>query len=295
MDQIVPIRLSDADRQSLITARARELMLAGGMTEAHLTQHGPAWTAADAELRDRSLKQAQDEIAIAHGIAVWTHPGEQDETIDWSEPPRIGLRRALAERDRAKLDRDKAGAVAQRAAERVKLCEAELDQCSDLDEQIDQFHLQALREGTNSELPYALSVAAQDRDRGKDRLEHAIRANRTVTDELRQAERHLQQQQSVVGRWATKIILDHAEQLAAEWQAVQNEADARRAMLHALSYAHFPAQGGPPSLSPRVLGVIKAENAPPDQTLPAIEPRKAEWLALHATILADPEFVIDLR
>jgi hypothetical protein len=117
MDANFQPRLTGPARTSKIAARARELMVEGGM-EAYLDPHSPAWGDSQIALRDKAFLTAQQEIESQFGLPNWSPPNIDDVEIDWSAEPRAGLRLALRERDAALLSRDKAAAVAHRSATR---------------------------------------------------------------------------------------------------------------------------------------------------------------------------------
>lgn len=190
--------------------------------------------------------------------------------------------------------RDTAGEIARRAAERVTACEDDLRRFDGLDREIEAFQLNQLREGADDPLPWHLQSAVRDRSVALDRAEHGERARQRSESELRNAERQVQAKLRVCQAWIVRLLMDRANVLAEQWQAAQDQADARRDMLAALGYAHFPGQAGPAPISQRVQDVINAQIRPAEQNFAALQPRMLEWMAEFGRLLADPEATIDV-
>jgi hypothetical protein len=164
------------------------------------------WGDEEVAVRDRCFAQAQEEIAVAYGIEAWRPKGLDTDTVDWSLPPRQGLRLAINERHVAAEFRAKAGVVAARASDRLVALELELSQFRDLDKQVDEARLEAARTGEfDRDLPYGLSSALRDRDLCRDRLDHAPMEGATVAASTRSTASTVSQSTQVPGICTTSV------------------------------------------------------------------------------------------
>jgi hypothetical protein len=219
----------------------------------------------------------------------WSPNGASEgDGIDWSAEPRDGLRAALRERDAYERDRDRAAVVSRNATKMVAALEIQLKQFDGLGAQIDAFTLEQARAGTDEELPYALSSAAQERSRVLDRLDRGIKANQTLQAELRDSQRQLEQAQRICHLWCQRIMVMQAEKVAAELFAAQANADALRDDLNAFAYTVFPGTGGPVELTATLHRALNTQPKPREEDHAKIQPLKEPWLRAFSALLTDP-------
>jgi hypothetical protein len=264
---------------------------------------GASWTFASEELRncevDNAIKQKEmAERLQARGsilqpsVLDTSHVTAADHSSNLRDgDPREGLESAKAELAMAEVERDEAGEVVDRALQRLAKAEADVAEYEGLDERIDAWHISETRSGRVADMPYSLIAASREKAAATDRLEHANRAQRKLSAELKSAEQRVQQRQREVSVWAQRVMVqEHAEAKAAKREALLAEADELGAELEALFVCSFPSAGGLPPITPSIMQALNRQSRPRTEHAPLLlEPHKQQWMKLHAKLLEDSE------
>lgn len=286
MDIGVKPHLSDQARQEKLQARAKELMLQHECMVEYLLPGGPAWGPPQVEIRDSCFAAAQAELDVEY--YVYAGLKGDDDQVDWAQPVREGLRQALAERDLALQVRDQAESVYRRAKTQLDDTRAQLAQYDDLEQRIRDYTVDQLKSGHDTELNYGLKQDKSQQSRLMDRCDIASGATTRLESELRTAEQRLGHKLRVCNIWATKVLLEYAQQCADELAAAQAKVDALRNDLLGLSYTPLPSQQGPTPLPHHILTLLNPPQ-PAEANMNDIQPFKERWLAFHAELVEDAD------
>jgi hypothetical protein len=110
----------------------------------------------------REAGQSQAEVELAHGVAAW-RPREAGDGVDLDPGSACRIEKCTRRIWRGCSFARYAGEVAIRAAERVAACEAEVAGFASLDHEIENFHLNQLRAGSDDPMPWHLHTVSRDR------------------------------------------------------------------------------------------------------------------------------------
>jgi hypothetical protein len=258
---------------------------------------GASWAFASDELKECEISNAVRAREMAQHLQA--RPGLPQPSVDTSHvttvvedhgDPREGLRAALDDLAQAEMARDEAGEHTDHALKRIAAAEEALTEFRDFDARVDAWTISEVRGGRVSEMPHSLIRASHERAVANDRLEHAHRAHRTLANELRDAERRVQEHQRAASIWAQKCVLKQAEQRAADLQNLMDDADELRADLEALAGCAFPNAGGLVQVTPAILAALNRPSRERGQhTAMVLGPRKEKWQKMHSELLQDPD------
>jgi hypothetical protein len=205
-------------------------------------------------------------------------------------PPRDALRAAQQAHREAVAARDRAQELADRAKQRAEQADAELADYADLDERITAFYVRQIESDAQAELPYPLARAQAERGKVVDKIAAAHKPHARLAGQTKAADQQVQQAHRQLQAAATRVITQHAEELADELADAEQDACDKRTQLLSLARSWLPlGQPGPTALPPRVQKLLT--NAPPraHEDGDAI----ARWRDWHQRLIDDADAAWD--
>jgi hypothetical protein len=275
-----PAPLSAEDQRSrAVEMKLRELAAEHGLD----MDHPEAWGSTECRLRDRLLSEAE---AAVPGSRKTTLAGPREYQFDEGLDPLAAVAEAKATHAEAIAALETAGDVFDRATDRLTKAEADLASYDGLDDRVEDWTVQRLKEGRSTDLSLDLKQQLVDRARARDRVEIARGAHTRLARELHDAEIACQSAERVARAAATAYLMHHAESMADDLIMIEAEAVKLRSILHGFASASLPGLHGVFALSPKI---TRALNEPMGVAQP--DPKAiALWRQRHSDVLtaADP-------
>jgi hypothetical protein len=222
------------------------------------------------QVRERMRVQAEQ---IEQAVAASNAAGEQRRAAErLSEAEcRDALRDAITAYDECKHRFDEAETNLHRAQQRMDEADIQLADYADLDEQITQHHTRQIELDRHDPLPVELADAQIERSKIVDLIQAVHRVHQRLQQDAAQAALALERVAEQVATCATHIVLKHADDVAAELEAVEAQALALRTKLATCAATFLAFPGGTASLlSLSVMArdalVKPAEQAQPDSS-----------------------------